>query len=122
MKFKVLDRFKAQTKQGEIDLIPGQLITLYRVNADPLIEAGKITPLKEVMFQQYKQFIKWLSSHDVTVIEIKTLDATLVEEIHMTVEAMDRFYDNEDYQGFLESMIKVKRDYLDAVRRVNQPR
>ena len=54
MKYKVLDSFKGQTKQGEIELQPGQTVTLADNLAVKLIEKGKITHLESI------SVISWL--------------------------------------------------------------
>ena len=48
MKYKVLDSFKGQTKQGEIELKSGQTITLPGNLAVRLIEKGKIIALESI--------------------------------------------------------------------------
>jgi hypothetical protein len=60
MKYKVLDSFKAQTDRGEMELQPGQVITLLQERAIRLLNEGKITPLERVT---YKVFSEILQAH-----------------------------------------------------------
>jgi hypothetical protein len=46
MKYIVLDSFKAQTRQGEIEVQEGQVVTLPDHLAIKLIEKGNVTPLE----------------------------------------------------------------------------
>jgi hypothetical protein len=45
VKYQVLDKLKAKTPQGYVELSPGQLISLEPEKAIKLVETGKIKPL-----------------------------------------------------------------------------
>ena len=45
MKYHVIEAFKVRISQVELELLPGQIITLACDNAEKLIAAGKIRPL-----------------------------------------------------------------------------
>ena len=45
MRYEVVIPFTVKTKQGDLNLHPGQVVTLEEVKAKKLIEDGKLTPL-----------------------------------------------------------------------------
>lgn len=55
MKYVVQDNFKAQTKQGAIELQIGQVITLSKEKALKLLGEGKITPVERVAYKVYSE-------------------------------------------------------------------
>ncbi len=58
MKYKVLDSLKAQTTQGEMELQPGQVITLPHDKAIRLLNEGKITPIEKVAYKVYSEILQ----------------------------------------------------------------
>ena len=58
MKYIVLDRFKARTKDGEVDLDPGQVITLPDDKALKLITEGKVSPAERVAFRVFSEILQ----------------------------------------------------------------
>ena len=58
IKYIVLDSFKAQTKQGEIDLQPGQIITLPHEAAIDLLNEGKIKPVEKTAYRIYSSILQ----------------------------------------------------------------
>ena len=58
MKYKVLDRFKAKTSEGEMELQPGQVITLpHDKKAIKLLNEGRITPIEKVAYKVYSEIL-----------------------------------------------------------------
>ena len=58
MKYKVLDSFKAVTSQGEMELQPGQTITLPHDIAIRFLNEGKITPVEKVAYKVYSEILQ----------------------------------------------------------------
>lgn len=58
MKYKVLDRFKAQTTQGEMELQVGQVITLPHDKAIKLLNERMIKPVEKVAFKIYSEILQ----------------------------------------------------------------
>jgi len=71
MKYQVLDTFKVKTSQGEMELQPGQIITLAHDKAIRLLNEDKIKPVRDVIFEKYQSLTDWLQQHDLTADEIK---------------------------------------------------
>lgn len=57
MRYKVLDRFKAMTKQGELELQPGQVITMPHNIAIKLLNEGKIIPIEKATYKVYSELL-----------------------------------------------------------------
>lgn len=58
MKYKVLDSFKALTKEGEMELQTGQLVTLPHEKAIKLLNEGKITPVEKISYKVYSEILQ----------------------------------------------------------------
>jgi hypothetical protein len=58
MKYIVLDGFKAVTKQGEINIEPGQEITLADDKALTLLNEGKIASVEKVSYKVYSKILR----------------------------------------------------------------
>jgi hypothetical protein len=58
VKYIVLDRLKALTRQGETELQAGQIITLPNEKAVKLLNKGKITPADRVAYKVYSEILK----------------------------------------------------------------
>jgi hypothetical protein len=67
MKYQVLDRFKAITSQGEMELPEGQIITMPHDIAIRLLNESKITPIEKVAYRIYSEILEdylWLCETD----------------------------------------------------------
>ena len=71
--------------------------------------------LQKAMFQEYRDFIKWLGSHTLTADMIREREPELYQNLISSVEALDKCYYREDYQSFTDAMQKSKNLYLDAL-------
>ncbi len=58
MKYKVLDSFRALTSEGEMELQPGQVITLPHDKAIRLLNESKITPIGKVAYKVYSDILQ----------------------------------------------------------------
>ena len=58
MTFNVLADIRIETPEGVITLNPGQLISLSKADAIPLIEAGLITPTERVAYKIYSEILE----------------------------------------------------------------
>lgn len=58
MKYQVLELFKVKTSQGEMELQPGQIITLPKDKAIKLLNEGKITPIEKVAYRVYSEILQ----------------------------------------------------------------
>jgi hypothetical protein len=120
MKYQVIENFKAETPDGDVELQPGQVITFETETEVANIESGKVRPLTEVMTEQYQTFMRWLSGYPVTADEIQDHDAALLEAIHREINNMDSSYHSEDYLGFTEALDQAKNSYLEAIKMVSE--
>ncbi len=118
MRYQIKEPLKAKTLQGEIELQAGQVITLPEDKAIRLIEAGKVRPISESMLEQYKAFIQWLKSYQMTIEDIKEADIELYDSILTAVENTDKAFYSENLPGFTEGIYTVKNIYLQAMERV----
>lgn len=58
MRYQVLEPFRVKTsQQGEIELQPGQIITLPKDKAIRLLNDGKITPIEKVTYKVYSEVL-----------------------------------------------------------------
>lgn len=67
MKYQVLDPFKVKTSQGEMELQPGQIITLQTEKAVKLLNEGRITPVQRVAYKVYSEVLQsylWIVDTD----------------------------------------------------------
>ena len=58
MKCHVLEPFKVRTSRGEIDLLPGQIITLDKDKAIKLLKEGKIIPTNNIAYKIYSNILQ----------------------------------------------------------------
>jgi hypothetical protein len=107
-----------KTDTGICELDPGD--TFKPKNSDTelikfLLTEEKIKPLKEVMIEEYKQFIHWLGSHKLTADKIQKNQPELLKDIHDAIELIEACFLKEDFQRFNENIERTKRMYLEAV-------
>jgi hypothetical protein len=106
MTYKVLTNFKALTDRGELELQPGQVITLPRENAVQLITTGKIMPIGRVAYRIYSEILQaflWVVDTDE---DMKALRGKNVTEPIYTADEIRKLkgIDKED----LKKIHKVK--------------
>ena len=58
MRYQVRKPFRVKTSDGEIELQPGQIVTLDRENAVQLITMGKIIPTQKVAYRIYSEILQ----------------------------------------------------------------
>ncbi|MDA8163288.1 MAG: hypothetical protein M0022_10380 [Desulfobacteraceae bacterium] len=58
MKCQVLEPFKVRISQGEIELQPGQIITLDKDKAIKLLKEGKIIPTNNIAYKIYSNILQ----------------------------------------------------------------
>jgi hypothetical protein len=113
MTYRVLTKFKAVTDRGEVELQPGQVITLSRENAVQLITTGKIMPIGRVAYRIYSEILQaflWVVDTDedmkalrgknvtepiYTADEIRKLKSTSKEGLKTIHEAKKIFEDSK---------------------------
>ena len=67
MKYEVRELFKVKTSQAEIELQPGQVISLIDERAFKLLSGGKITPVEKIAYKVYSQILQdylWVVSDE----------------------------------------------------------
>ena len=120
MKYQVLESFKVKTKQGEMELQPGQIITLPRDKVIKLLGEGKITPVGKVAYKVYSEILEaflWVvdTNEDMhslrsqgiaeaiyTTDEVKTLkgiDKDVLKELHKVKEVFPESKIEETKRG-----------------------
>ncbi|MDA8163285.1 MAG: hypothetical protein M0022_10365 [Desulfobacteraceae bacterium] len=58
MKCQVLEPFRVKTSQGEIELLPGQIIALDKDKAIKLLTEGKVIPTNNVAYKIYSNILQ----------------------------------------------------------------
>ena len=122
MNYQVLDSFRAKTKEGDMELQRGQIITISSDKATKLIDSGKIQSLKDAMTEQYKFFIRWLCRYELTAADVAEQYPDLLKKIHQAIKTMDSCFNNEDYQGFSQSLEGVKSLMTGVERLISRSR
>lgn len=67
MRYQVLEAFKVKTSKEEMELQPGQVITLPHDKAIRLLNEGKITPTEKVAYRIYSEILEsflWITADD----------------------------------------------------------
>jgi len=115
MRYQVLHSFKVKTSQGEMQLQLGQVITLPHDKAIRLLNEGKVKPVKDVMANEFHSLCKWLEGFDLGSEEIKERLPALYQDLRDAIAEMDSCFVNEDLQGFLKAISKIRQIYTDAL-------
>lgn len=84
----------------------------------PLLNNGMVRPVSESILEQYKAFIQWLKSYQMTIEDIKEADIELYDSILTAVENIDKAFYSENLPGFSEGIYAVKQLYIKAMERV----
>ena len=58
MKHQILEAFKVKTSKEEMELQPGQVITLPQDKAIRLLNEGRITPIDKVAYKVYSEILQ----------------------------------------------------------------
>ena len=58
MKCQVLEPFRVKTSQGEIELLPGQIVALDKDKAIKLLNDGKVIPTNNVAYKIYSNILQ----------------------------------------------------------------
>jgi hypothetical protein len=113
MRYQVKKQFRVRTSDGEVELQPGQVITLSRENAVQLITTGKIMPIGRVAYRIYSEILQaflWVVDTDedmkalrgknvtepiYTADEIRKLKSTSKEGLKTIHEAKKIFEDSK---------------------------
>jgi hypothetical protein len=106
MRYQVKKPFRVRTSDGEVELQPGQVITLPRENAVQLITTGKIMPIGRVAYRIYSEILQaflWVVDTDE---DMKALRGKNVTEPIYTADEIRKLkgIDKED----LKKIHKVK--------------
>ena len=87
MRYQVKKPFKVRTSDGEMELQPGQVVTLSKETAVQLINTGKIIPIGRVAYRIYSEILEaflWVVDTDE---DIKSLrDRNITEPIYKADE------------------------------------
>lgn len=125
MKLLACVPLKLKTPEGTIEeLKAGDTFTPKNLDAiRPLLNNGMVRPVSESMLEQYKAFIQWLKSYQMTIEDIKEADIELYDSILTAVENIDKAFYSENLPGFSEGIYAVKQLYIKAMERVlnNEP-
>lgn len=113
MKYTACVPLRLKSPEGVIDLKEGDtFIPSDPETVKPLLDGGRIRPITDIMDEEYRNLGNWLASYPVTADEIKEADPELYEAIQKAIEEMDRHFETENLQGFIESLERVKNLYL----------
>jgi len=87
MRYQVKKPFKVRTSDGEMELQPGQVVTLSSETALRLLNEGKIIPIERVAYRIYSEILEaflWVVDTDE---DIKSLrDRNITEPIYTADE------------------------------------
>ena len=87
MRYQVKKPFKVRTSDGEMELQPGQVVTLSKETAVQLINTGKIIPIGRVAYRIYSEILEaflWVVD---TEKDMRTLrDRNITEPIYKADE------------------------------------
>jgi len=87
MRYQVKKPFKVRTSDGEMELQPGQVVTLSSETALRLLNEGKIIPIERVAYRIYSEILEaflWVVETDE---DIKSLrDRNITEPIYTADE------------------------------------
>ena len=107
MKYKVLETFKVKTTKEEIDLQPGQVITLPHDTAIKLLNEGRITPVERVAYRVYSEILQaylWVVETDEDKHALRSQGAT-----------------KAIYTGYeIEELKKLSKEDLKEIHRVKE--
>lgn len=112
MKYKVLDSFKAQTLKGEMEIEPGQVITLPHDKAVRLLNEGKITPIEKVAYKVYSEVLQahlWVVKTDQDMYSLRSQG---MKEAVYTVNELRKLRDLS--KDSLKEIHKVKEVFEDS--------
>ncbi len=90
MKYNVLENLKLKTSKGEMELHPGQVITLQDHVAIELLNTGRITPIGKVTYKIQSKILEdylWLVATDE---ELQELVAEGIKEAIYTHEDINK--------------------------------
>ena len=105
-----------RTPTGDVDLLPGDT---FRPKSEevikPLLEEGKVRPVREILSEKYNQLAEWLHSHNLTGDEIQEALPELYEAIQRQIDRMDNSFYAEDLQSFIAASDAIRRLYQVAM-------
>ncbi|MBF8277790.1 MAG: hypothetical protein HW390_2863 [Candidatus Brocadiaceae bacterium] len=110
MTYKILTLFTVKTKQGDLTLNPGQVITLVEEKAKKLIQEGKIK-----LVEQYEDYFKDTVEKVSQIYQAGTIDYVrrnhperFQESLHIETR-LNNFWD-KDFQEFKKAAVDGWRD------------
>lgn len=83
MRYQVKKPFKVRTSDGEMELQPGQVVTLSKETAVQLINTGKIIPIGRVAYRIYSEILEaflWVVNTDEDMKSLR--DRSITEPIY----------------------------------------
>jgi len=87
MRYQVKKPFKVRTSDGEMELQPGQVVTLSKETAVQLINTGKIIPIGRVAYRIYSEILEaflWVVDTDKDITSLR--DRNITEPIYTADE------------------------------------
>jgi hypothetical protein len=87
MRYQVKKPFKVRTSDGEMELQPGQVVTLSKETAVQLINTGKIIPIGRVAYRVYSEILQvflWVVETDEDMKSLR--DRSITEPIYTADE------------------------------------
>jgi len=87
MRYQVKKPFKVRTSDGEMELQPGQVVTLSKEMAVQLVNTGKIIPIERVAYRIYSEILEavlWVVDTDEDMRTLK--DRNITEPIYTADE------------------------------------
>ncbi len=118
MKYLVRESFKVKTSQGEKTIENGQVVSLPEDKAAPLIEAGKIEPLRVTFERSFHKHMEKMKTHHLTAYEIKRRDPNTYKVIQSAAKEMDAAWYREDLKAFKDALERVEGLYMEAVAKL----
>jgi hypothetical protein len=111
MKYNVLENIKLKTSKRDLDVLPGQVITLKDNIAIRLINEGRIVPIGKATYKIYSKILDdylWIVATDK---ELKELIAEGIQETIYTHEEVSRMMDEGVSKEGLKTIHKIKKAF-----------
>ena len=87
MRYQVKKQFRVRTSDGEMELQPGQVVTLSSETALRLLNEGKIIPIERVAYRIYSEILEaflWVADTDEDMKSLR--DRSITEPIYTADE------------------------------------
>ena len=114
MKYNVLENIKLKTSKRDLEVLPGQVITLQDNIAIRLINEGRIVPIGKATYKIYSKILDdclWIAATDK---ELKELVDEGIKEVIYTQEEANKLMINKVTKEGLKKIYNIKKFFPGA--------